>query len=175
MSSIDSTIFHTYDIRGVYPKQLNELTTYLIGQALVVFLKQQFPTERKISVVIGRDCRLSSPQLFIALSKGIIDQGGQVIDIGLVSTDLVYFARHYLRATAGVMITASHLAKQFNGFKILIKDDRFLSAQFGLSLPLLFSRPVYIYLPPESLKYQCRLIYPAVYCLRHGPDPPDGR
>ena len=133
MLSIDPTIFRTYDIRGVYPKQLNKSTASLIGQALVVFVKQQFPAEQKISVVIGRDCRLSSPQLFIALSKGIIEQGGQVIDIGLVSTDLLYFSRHYLRATAGAMITASHLAKQFNGFKILIKHNQFLSAQFGLS------------------------------------------
>ena len=132
MSIVDPTIFRTYDIRGIYPKQLNKSTAYLIGQAVVVFVKQRFSAEQKINVVIGRDCRLSSRQLLIALGKGIVDQGGQVIDIGLVSTDLLYFAQHYLRATAGIMITASHLAKQFNGFKILIKHNQFLSAQFGL-------------------------------------------
>jgi phosphomannomutase len=107
---IDLNIFKAYDIRGVYPDQINEEVVYQIGRAFVEFLKPE-------SVVVGRDMRLSSPALFKSLARGIVDQGATVIDIGQVSTDALYFASGKLNQPA-VMITASHLAGQYNGLKL---------------------------------------------------------
>jgi len=78
-------IFKAYDIRGIYPKELDEKKAYAIGRAFVTFLSSE-------KVIVGRDCRLSSPKLKDALVKGLTDQGATVVDIGLVSTPLLYFA-----------------------------------------------------------------------------------
>jgi len=85
MAKVDPAIFKAYDIRGIYPTQLNEETAYLVGKALVEYLK---PT----NIAVGRDMRLSSPALFKSLTRGILEVGADVIDIGLCSTDELYFA-----------------------------------------------------------------------------------
>src|SRR3989344_1247414 len=104
-------IFHAYDIRGVYPKELNEKVAYLIGRALVVYLKQH-------EYVVGMDARMSSPALTRALVKGIIEQGGDVVLIGRCTTpEYNWVCAHYLYK-AGVMVTASHNPKEYNGFKV---------------------------------------------------------
>ncbi len=107
------SIFKAYDIRGVYPLELNNETAYKIGRSIVKFLKTN-------KVVIGYDGRASSLDLFNHLSRGIIDQGADVINIKLVSTPLLYFASQ--KAECSVMITASHLSGQYNGFKICKKS-----------------------------------------------------
>ncbi|MEK6963760.1 MAG: phosphomannomutase/phosphoglucomutase [Nanoarchaeota archaeon] len=105
------SIFHDYDVRGVYPKELNEKMAYLIGKALVVFFKHH-------EYVVGRDARLSSPVLTDALVKGITDQGGDVVLMGQCTTpEYNWVCAHYLYK-AGVMVTASHNPKEYNGFKI---------------------------------------------------------
>ncbi|NKQ38287.1 MAG: phosphomannomutase/phosphoglucomutase, partial [Methanosarcinales archaeon] len=107
------SIFKAYDVRGLYPSELNEELAYKIGRAFVSYFKIK-------EVVIGYDARASSSELFKALSDGIIDQGADVVDIGLASTPLLYFASK--EAEASIMITASHLPKQYNGFKFCQKQ-----------------------------------------------------
>jgi len=125
MTIIDQTIFKAYDIRGIYPNQLNEEITYKVGRALVKYLKPK-------TVVVGRDMRLSSLNLFEALTRGITEGGAIVIDIGLVSTDGLYFAVGMYGYDAGVMITASHNPPEYNGFKMCKKEAVPLSGELGI-------------------------------------------
>ncbi|MCH7877956.1 MAG: phosphomannomutase/phosphoglucomutase [candidate division Zixibacteria bacterium] len=127
MPEFDPTIFKAYDIRGIYPDQLDDQTGYLIGNALAVYLKPE-------QVVIGRDMRLSSEALFDAFTRGVTDAGVDVVDIGLVSTDGLYFAVGKYGYDAGVMITASHNPKEYNGFKICKNEAIPLSGRDGLNL-----------------------------------------
>ena len=116
-------IFRAYDIRGVYPSELDEDTAYKIGRAFVKFLNVD-------EVLVGRDGRLSSPQLFEALTNGIMDQGANVIDIGLASTPLFYFASK--DAKASIMVTASHNPKEYNGFKFCRENAIPISSEDGI-------------------------------------------
>jgi len=121
----DHSIFKAYDIRGTYPQQLTDEIAYRIGNALASYLQ---PT----SIAVGRDMRLSSDELFDHLSRGIIDAGVDVVDLGRVSTDGLYFAVGKFDYDGGVMITASHNPKEYNGFKICRKLAMPLSGQEGL-------------------------------------------
>jgi phosphomannomutase len=125
MTKIDEKIFKAYDIRGTYPGQLNEEIAYKVGRALTKYLKPK-------KVAVGRDMRLSSPKLHQGLTKGILEGGGDVIDIGLVSTDCLYFAVGKFSYDAGVMITASHNPPEYNGFKICRKEAVPLSGEAGI-------------------------------------------
>jgi len=111
MVNIDSKIFKAYDIRGTYPDQVNAETFYLFGRAYLEFLEGS-------SVVVGRDVRPSSFELFKALTAGIEEQGGQVINIGKATTPLLYFAVNHLEADGGLMVTASHNPAAYNGLKV---------------------------------------------------------
>ena len=104
------SIFKAYDIRGIYGKDLNEDLAYRIGKAFATFLKPK-------SVVVGRDMRPHSMPLFQALARGLTELGADVVDIGVVSTPISYFANGTLHADASVMITASHNPGPWNGFK----------------------------------------------------------
>ncbi len=106
-----SGIFKAYDIRGIYPAELNEDMAYAIGRAYVEFTGAK-------KVVVGRDMRPHSADLFRGLSKGLMEQGADVIDIGLVSTPQSYFANGTLKADGSIMITASHNPGEWNGFKL---------------------------------------------------------
>jgi phosphomannomutase len=125
MTKIDQRIFKAYDIRGTYPDQLNEEVAYKVGRALVEYLKPE-------NVTVGRDMRLSSPKLYEALTKGIVEGGCDVVDIGLVSTDCLYFAVGKFGYDAGVMITASHNPPEYNGFKMCRKEAVPLSGEAGI-------------------------------------------
>jgi len=116
-------IFKAYDIRGIYPKDLDEEIAYRIGRAFVIFLKTK-------EVVVGRDGRLSSPQIFEALTKGITDQGADVIDIGLSSTPMFYFEA--AKSGASIMVTASHNPKEYNGFKFCRENAIPISGDTGI-------------------------------------------
>lgn len=115
MTDFDLKIFKSYDIRGTYPDQLNERAAYLIGRA---FARRS----NSLEVVIGFDMRLSGPALKKELIKGITDEGVNVIDIGLVPIDAVYAAVGIFGYEAGIMITASHNPKEYNGFKMVLKN-----------------------------------------------------
>jgi phosphomannomutase len=118
-------LFKAYDIRGIVPQELNPDIAYRIGRALVSFLGVD-------TVVVGRDMRVSGPDLQAALMDGIMDQGAHVVDIGLVSTDTLYFAVGKYGYPAGVMITASHNPAAYNGFKICKEEARALSMETGI-------------------------------------------
>lgn len=104
-------VFKAYDIRGVYNKDFNKDTAYKVG----FFLPKLLPCKY---VVVGRDIRLTSDEIFEYLCKGINDAGVDVWNIGLSTTPMVYFATVYLKADASVQITASHNPKEYNGMKI---------------------------------------------------------
>lgn len=103
-------IFRSYDIRGLYEKEVTNDLAYVIGKA--------FGTLSKGTVIVGHDARTSSNALNTNLIKGLIDTGVKVIDIGLVTTPMLYYARELFNEPYAVMITASHCAKEYNGFKL---------------------------------------------------------
>jgi len=114
MKEVDTQIFKAYDIRGVYPDQIDEEVSYRIGKAFVSFLETD-------SVVTGRDMRISSPALSKAFMEGAAEMGADVTDIGLCSTDMLYFASGVLDCP-GAMFTASHNPKEYNGYKVYWED-----------------------------------------------------
>lgn len=117
--------FKAYDIRGQVPAQLNEDIAYRIGRALVAELQGQ-------TFVVGQDMRLESPPLAAALMRGITEAGADVIDIGLCGTEEVYFATSHYKVDGGVMITASHNPKGYNGMKLVKAESRPISGDTGL-------------------------------------------
>lgn len=132
-SKIYPQIFRAYDVRGIYPDHLDEGTAYKIGAAFALFLSSHFKIScSKVRIVVGRDVRVSSPSLFNSFTKGVIEQGAHVIDIGLVSTDILYFAPNYLKREGGAMISASHNPPEYNGVKMLAKGPEFLSGDWGI-------------------------------------------
>jgi phosphomannomutase len=121
---VNPAIFKAYDIRGIYPEDLDEAVAHAIGRAFMTLLKPG-------TVIVGRDMRLSGPQLFEALTSGLLDQGADVIDVGMVSTDQFYYACATL-SHAGIMVTASHNPKQYNGFKMVRRMPYLLSGAEGI-------------------------------------------
>lgn len=117
--------FKAYDIRGRVPEELNEELAYRIGRACAEYLQAK-------KIVVGFDIRKSSESLATALALGINDAGTEVIDIGLCGTEMVYFATSHLKADGGIMITASHNPKEYNGMKIVRKESRPISGDSGL-------------------------------------------
>lgn len=121
---VEAAIFKAYDIRGIYPHQLDEGIAYALGRAFVSLLQIG-------EVIVGRDMRLASPPLREALVRGLTDQGADAIDIGMVSTDQYYYAC----ATwdrAGVMVTASHNPPEYCGFKMVRRMPYLLSEKEGI-------------------------------------------
>lgn len=130
---INPEIFHAYDIRGVYQENLSEKSAYLIGRAFSVFLKQLYgSSDAVLRVVVGRDNRLSSQSLRDNLVQGIIEEGIDVIDIGLAPTPVFYFAVAHYHYDGGIMITASHNPGQYNGFKVVGRGAEPISEANGL-------------------------------------------
>jgi len=111
---LDKNIFREYDIRGVYPTQINEQVAYTVGRSYGSYIQEKL--KRNICGV-GRDNRLSSPSLAENLIKGITDSGCNVIDFGLTTTPMYYYACLKANVIIGIMITASHNPKDDNGFK----------------------------------------------------------
>ncbi len=113
-------IFREYDIRGTYPDELNEETVTLLGKALGTYYRKN--NAKKIT--LGRDCRLSSPQLSKWLKQGLLSTGIDILELGVVPTPLVYFSLHVLEdVDGGIQITGSHNPPEFNGFKICLGKE----------------------------------------------------
>lgn len=123
--AIQTRCFKAYDIRGEVPNDLNDDIAYRIGRALVAELNGK-------SYVVGQDMRLESPGLAHALIKGLTEAGADVLDIGLCGTEEVYFATSHLQADGGIMITASHNPKGYNGMKLVREQSRPISGDTGL-------------------------------------------
>jgi len=117
-NNINPSIFREYDIRGVYEKDLTEDLAYTLGKSYGSYIRKY----NSDKVLIGRDNRISSPILSKALIQGILDSGINVVDLGLVTTPMYYFARKHLNIHTGIMVTASHNPKDDNGFKISFEE-----------------------------------------------------
>jgi phosphomannomutase len=124
--AINSEIFHAYDVRGIYPKEIDEDAAYKIAQAYV----KVFNPAR--AIVLGKDVRLSSPSLWQAAAKGITDAGCDVIDIGTISTDMLYFSVAYYDYGGGMTISASHNPGEYNGIKFVRENSVAVSADTGI-------------------------------------------
>src|SRR5262249_22541625 len=124
--TIDSRIFKAYDVRGVYPTEFDDEAAYLIARALVQFLAAD-------AIAVGRDMRVSSPALARAVLRGITDQGADAVDLDMTTTDELYFAVGKLNYPGGVMITASHNPKQYNGMKMCRAQAVALSSETGVN------------------------------------------
>ena len=121
----DLTCFKAYDIRGQLGTELNEEIAYRIGRAFAEFLQPK-------KVVLGGDVRLTSEELKQALANGIRDTGADVIDIGVVGTEEVYFATSYLKTNGGIEVTASHNPLDYNGMKPVRENSKPISSDTGL-------------------------------------------
>jgi phosphomannomutase len=125
-TDIDTSIFKSYDIRGIVPSQLDEDIAYAIGRAFVEVL------DRK-NICIGRDMRPSGPAFMAAMSRGAADAGADVTQVGLISTDAIYYAVGRFGFDGGIMITASHNPAQYNGFKFCREEAIAISIETGLA------------------------------------------
>ena len=123
---LNPTIFKAYDVRGLYPSELDEAVFSDIGRAFVAYLNARH-------IGLGRDMRTSSPALAAAFLEGARRQGADVVDFGLIGTDMLYFGVASGRLEGGVQITASHNPKQYNGAKMVRQEAFPLSGDAGIS------------------------------------------
>ena len=119
------TCFKAYDARGRVPDEINAEAVYRIGRGYAEFIRPR-------RVAVGRDVRPSSEELFEALTRGLVDSGVEVLDLGLCGTEQVYFAAFHLELDGGIMITASHNPIDHNGLKFVRESARPLSGDSGL-------------------------------------------
>jgi len=124
--NLNPGIFKAYDVRGLYPSEVNEEGARAIGAAFVAYLQAK-------RIAVGRDMRLSSPALAAAFIDGATAQGADVVDYGMVSTDMLYFAVASDGHDGGVQITASHNPKEYNGLKMVRREAFPLSGDAGIS------------------------------------------
>ncbi|WP_211206292.1 phosphomannomutase/phosphoglucomutase [Zestomonas thermotolerans] len=122
---LPASIFRAYDIRGVVGDTLTHETAYWIGRAV----GSESLARGEPCVAVGRDGRLSGPELVQALIQGLVDTGCQVSDVGMVPTPALYYATHVLEGKSGVMLTGSHNPPDYNGFKIMIAGDTLANEQ----------------------------------------------
>jgi phosphomannomutase len=125
-TQVDPTIFKSYDVRGVYPAELHDDIAYAIGRCFAALLDAR-------RIVVGRDMRPSGKRLCEAFARGASEGGADVLDIGMVSTDALYFAVGKYEFDGGVMITASHNPAQYNGMKFTRSQARAISLDTGLA------------------------------------------
>jgi phosphomannomutase len=122
---LEPKVFKAYDVRGIYPGELDEAGAYAIGFAYV----EEFEPR---TIAVGRDMRLSSPSMADAVMRGAADAGANVSDVGLVGTEMVYFAVGALGLEGGVMVTASHNPKEYTGMKIVRRGALPVGGDSGL-------------------------------------------
>jgi phosphomannomutase len=122
---LDPKVFKAYDVRGIYPTELDEDGAYAIGRAYI----EQFEPKK---IAVGHDMRLSSPSMAASVIHGAADEGCDVLDLGLVGTEMVYFAVGELELDGGVMVTASHNPKDYTGMKIVRRGALPVGGESGL-------------------------------------------
>jgi phosphomannomutase len=122
---VDWNVFRAYDIRGIYPDAIDEEAYYRIAKAYVYLFKPS-------TMVVGMDARSSSPQLKASLIKGFLDAGVDVVDIGEIITDMLYFAVGEYGYSGGVVVSASHNPKEYNGMKMVREKAAAISSDTGL-------------------------------------------
>lgn len=122
--ALDLKIFHDYDVRGIYPEDINEEAYQQIGRALASYIKEG-------PIAVGQDMRLSSPSLSRALIKGITGCGIDVVELGLISTEMLYFACGHYNYPLSCIVSASHNPAQYNGLKAVKSGMIALNGDFG--------------------------------------------
>jgi phosphomannomutase len=122
---IDASIFKAYDIRGIYPKQIDGELARRVGRAFIDYLGAK-------RIAVGRDARASSPEIAAGFIKGARSQGAEVIDVGTVGTDVLYYAVASADLEGGAIITASHNPKEWNGIKMVRRGALALSGDAGI-------------------------------------------
>jgi phosphomannomutase len=122
---INPAIFKAYDVRGLYPQEVNEDAARLIGRAFVAYLEAR-------RIAVSRDMRLSSPSIAAAFIEGAREQGADVVDYGMMGTDMLYFAVARDGHDGGVQVTASHNPKEYNGIKMVRREAFPLSGEAGI-------------------------------------------
>ncbi len=125
MTVIDTGIFKAYDVRGLVPSQLHAEAARRIGRAFVDYLGAR-------RIAVGRDCRLSSPEIAAAFVEGARSQGAAVTDVGVVGTDVLYYAVASRDLDGGAIVTASHNPKEWNGLKMVRRGALALSGDAGI-------------------------------------------
>jgi phosphomannomutase len=124
--TLDPKVFKAYDVRGLYPGELDEEGAYAIGRAYV----EQFEPKR---IAVGRDMRLSSPTMADAVIRGASEGGADVVDIGMIGTEMLYFAVGQLELDGGITVTASHNPKDYTGMKIVRRGALPVGGDSGLA------------------------------------------
>src|SRR5215210_9201788 len=122
---LDPKVFKAYDVRGIYGAELDEAGAYAIGRAFV----EEFEPAR---IAVGRDMRLSAPSMAQAVMDGAADAGADVLDLGMVGTEMVYFAVGELDLDGGIAVTASHNPKEYTGMKIVRRGALPVGGESGL-------------------------------------------
>ena len=133
MSAVSPDIFKAYDVRGIYPDQISDDVAYRVGRAFAQVLRDlRGGGNGRLHVAVGRDMRLHSPALAEAFARGLVDEDCTVLDIGMVGTEMVYYAVGSRELDGGVSVTASHNPKQWAGFKLVREGALPLSGDRGI-------------------------------------------
>src|SRR5437764_10448105 len=133
MTTVDAGIFKAYDVRGIYPDQLNEDIAYRVGRAFARVIADMEGTEpSELELAVGRDMRLTAPKMAARYVDGIRDEGAAVLDIGEVGTEMLYFTVGSRDLPGGLMCTASHNPKAYTGAKIVKRGAIALSGDSGI-------------------------------------------
>lgn len=125
MTTLDTSIFKAYDIRAIYPTQVNSEVAYALGQAYTKLINPK-------TVVVGNDVRTTGPELKAALINGLTDAGVNVVDIGNISTEMLYFTVGHMGYDGGIVVTASHNPAEYNGFKMVKKNAEPITGEAGI-------------------------------------------
>src|SRR5213080_855613 len=125
LAILDPKVFKAYDVRGIYPDELDEAGAHAIGRAYV----DEFEPRR---IAVGRDMRLSAPAMSEAAMRGAAEAGADVLDLGMVGTEMVYFAVGELGLDGGIAVTASHNPKEYTGMKIVRRGALPVGGESGL-------------------------------------------
>ncbi len=134
MLKINPKIFKSYDIRGIYGKDFDNDLAYKLGMAFVSLRKNDGDcNNKKLKIGVAYDMRLSSPHLKEKLIQGLLDAGADVVDLGLIATPSLYFAVGKYDYDGGIMISASHNPKEWNGFKLVRKNGVPISGETGIN------------------------------------------
>ena len=126
------SIFKAYDIRGIYGSDLTNETAYKLGRAYGQFLKQEYPKQSELTVIVSRDMRESGVDLESQLKQGLADEGIKIINIGISSTPMMYYAVLEYGVDGGIIITASHNPAEYNGFKLVKHNSIPISGDKGI-------------------------------------------
>ena len=127
---VNQSIFKAYDIRGKYPKEINEKAVAEIVEGLMPYFERKAKSAKRKAIVIGHDARLSSPQLYKAVITNLRrSQRLRLVPMGMITTPMLYFFVNKLKAIGGIMVTASHNPKEFNGLKVVGPKAEMISGE----------------------------------------------